>query len=102
MGSGWLRVKAQCRLAHVILRSMGKSWFGSRLNEVALNLVLHQAQFSSGMGDGLRSSFLKAMVLARADSLSLSPLAPMRLGVAARPTHNPISKGHSPSLSTYS
>src|SRR5436190_18554230 len=85
---------------HVIRRSVGKSGFGTRLNEIALNFVLHHGQFSSGIGDGLRSSFLNAIVLARADSLSLSPLRPIRFGVAALPTHRPISKGHCPSLST--
>ena len=29
----------------------------------------------------------------------MSPLRPIRLGVAARPTHRPISNGHSPSFS---
>src|SRR5712692_7793334 len=84
----------------VIRRSVGKSGLGNRLNEIALNFVLHHGQFSSGIGDGLRSSFLYVIVLARADSRSLPPLNPITFGVAALPTHRPISNGHSPSVFT--
>ena len=61
-----------------------------------MNFVPHHGHSSSGIGAALRSSFLKAIVLARADDESLSPLRPMRFGVAAIPTQSPISKGQSP------
>src|SRR5260370_21601500 len=92
-------MKAHFLLVQVIRKSVGKSGLGTRLNEVLLNFVLHQGQFSNGIGDGLPSSPLYVIVFARAESWSLSPLAPMRFGVAALPTQSPISNGHSPSLS---
>ena len=57
----------------------------------------HHGQSSSGIGDGFpRGSFLNWRTLVRAVSDRLSPLRPITFGVAALPTHSPISKGHSP------
>ena len=72
------RLKSQCRLTQVTRRSVGSSGFGTSWNEFVLNFVPHQGHSSSGIGDGLRSSFLKAIVLARAESGLLSPLRPIR------------------------
>ena len=51
----------------------------------------------SGIGGGLFfGSRSNAVQRLRAVSGRRSPLRPIRFGVAAFPTHSPISKGHSP------
>src|SRR5712691_8394626 len=98
MGSERFREKAHSRFTHEIRKSVGLSELGSNLNDRFVNFLPHQGHSSNGIGDGLRSSFRKRIVLARAVSWSGSPLLPMRLGVAARPTQSPISNGQSPNL----
>jgi hypothetical protein len=49
---------------------------------------------------GFLSLFRKAMTFFRADSGLLSPFSPILFGVAACPTHSPISNGHGPSRPT--
>ncbi len=59
----------------------------------------HHGHVSSGIGGRLRSVALdSAIIWARAVLGSLSPSAPIRFGVAPRPTQRPISNGHSPSF----
>src|SRR5437016_10630111 len=85
--------------AQPILSSRGSSAVGESWNESPVNFVPHHGQFSSGTGAGrFLVSPWKYIVFVRADRRSLSPFLPMRFGVAARPTHNPTSNGHSPSL----
>ncbi len=77
--------------------SFGCSAFGWRSNDSGSNSCPHQGQFSSGIGDGLRSGFfLNAVTFARAESGRPSPFRPRMLGVAAFPTQRPISNGHEP------
>src|SRR5579864_144120 len=85
---------------HFTSKSVGSSGFGFRRNEFLENLVPHQGHSSIGIGEGFLSLSQNARVRARAVFGSLSPFLPIRFGVAARPTHRPISKGHSPNLST--
>ena len=76
---------------------MGLSSSGSRVNEAGSKRLPHHGQFSSGMGTGLLiGSALNPRVLERAESDRLSPLRPMMFGVAALPTHSPISNGQTP------
>src|SRR5437016_5461967 len=102
MGSGFLPLNTQARLRHVSWRFFGSSAFGTSLNEVGSSLVPHHGQLSSGIGETLVVPRWYRPVLARAVVLSFSPFSPIRLGVAAFPTHNPISKGHVPSVSVVS
>src|SRR6185437_7902896 len=85
---------------HVMRSSVGYFSSGDKWKEPLVNFVLHQGQFSRGTGDALRSSLRYAIVLARAESRFLSFTFPITLGVAALPTHKPISNGHSPNLVT--
>ncbi|OOO01025.1 MAG: hypothetical protein USCGTAYLOR_02773 [Chromatiales bacterium USCg_Taylor] len=74
---------------------------GPQVERLRLELRAAPGQFSSGIGEGFwRLSFLNAIVFARALLRSVSPLRPMRFGVAFRPTQRPISNGHLPSFST--
>src|SRR3990172_9167223 len=100
MGSGRLLLKSQFRFTHRTRRSIGLSGLGASWKELRLNFFPHQGQFSSGIGEGFRSSFRNAMVFAQAEYGSFSPFLPLRFGVAACPTQSPISNGHSPNLST--
>src|SRR5258708_1544770 len=84
---------------HLTSKSIGLSGFGLKRNELRVNFVPHQGHSSSGIGEGFLSLSQNLRVRALAVFGSLSPLLPIRFGVAARPTHSPISKGHSPNLS---
>ena len=96
------RQRANCRrtrtrgLTHLTNRFVGLSGFGVRRNEFRENFVPHHGHSSSGIGDGFLSLSQNLLVRARALFGSLSPLLPIRFGVAARPTQRPISNGHSP------
>src|SRR6266545_5539265 len=97
IGSGWLPLNSHSKLLQTIRSSLGLSALGSRLNEAGVKRVLHQGQFSSGIGEGLPLGlFLKRMTSARAVSWRLSFFSPMILGVAALPTQRPISNGQVP------
>src|SRR5450759_2476197 len=100
IGSDELPENAQPGLTHFTNRSIGVSGLGASRNELRENLVPHHGHSSSGIGDGFLSLSQNLRVRARAVLGSLSPLLPMRFGVAARPTHRPISNGHSPNFST--
>src|SRR5437867_896328 len=97
MGSARSRVKSHSKFAHTIRSSRGWSSLGRSAKEFGSNRALHQGQFSSGIGEGLLlGSALNCRTFARAESERPSPLCHRILGVAAFPTHRPISKGHSP------
>src|SRR6266567_3752200 len=85
MGRLTPRLNSHSRFAQEMRKSWGSSEFGSRRNEIALNFVPHQGHSSSGIGEGLRSSLTKRRVRNLADSGSLSPLRPMRLGGGGAP-----------------
>ena len=97
MGSDRAPLKSQARLTQRIRRSVGACWLGTRLKESGVNRSPHHGQFSSGTGPGLRpGSRWKARNFASAESGRVSPIFPSTFGVAALPTHRPISNGHSP------
>src|ERR1035438_4027343 len=92
--------KGHRMLTHLIRRFLGAFAGGVSLNELMSNGVPHHGHVSSGIG-GMRVSLARYFsVRRRAVSSSLSPtlVLPIRFGVADFPTHNPISKGHSPRL----
>src|SRR6516162_7792353 len=97
MGSGRSRVKSHSKFPQTMRSSRGWSSFGRSTNEFDPNRVPHHGKFSSGIGDGLPlGSALNCLTLVRAESERPSPLYPSMFGVAALPTHRPISKDHSP------
>jgi hypothetical protein len=89
-----------CEVAHA---AHGKKPFSSsgkiEMTEFQIAGGQVQGQLSTGTGAAFRELFWKAITFARAVLESLSPTSPMRFGVAARPTHRPISKGQWPSVS---
>ena len=77
--------------------SRGSSLLGSSENDSGTNEVPHHGHSSSGTGDGLYfESAWNWRTLLRAVSVRLSPFLPIRFGVAAWPTHRPISNGQLP------
>ena len=92
-------MKSHRRFRQTTRRSVGSFALGKSWKDCGLNFSPHQGQFSRGIGAGLRSSFWKAIVFDRAEFGSLSPLKPIRFGVAARPTQRPISNGQGPRVS---
>ena len=96
-GSGRSPLNSQLKSAHATRSSVGLSSLGSSVKDSGWNRSPHHGQFSRGMGAGRALGFaLNWRVLARAESERFSPLLPITLGVAALPTHRPISNGHSP------
>jgi hypothetical protein len=74
---------------------------GQQAKTVGVNFHPHHGQFSSGIGEGLRlESLLERDGRGRGRvSGGCRPSCPCGSGVAAWPTHRPISKGHGPSFS---
>ena len=99
---------SQLRFLQDTLNSSGLSLFGNNLKtpwifaglsswiEDLPNWVPHHGQSSIGIGLFLVPSNFKTLDLAV--YWSLSPFLPILLGVPLWPTHNPISKGHSPKV----
>src|SRR5581483_10133044 len=78
-------------------RRRGRVDLGQRAEGGRENRHPHHRELSSGIGEGFPfGSALNRRTLARAESERLSPLYPRMFGVAALPTHRPISNGHSP------
>ena len=100
MGRGLAPRKVHEAFTQAMRRSVGLSACGLSWNEYALNFSPHHGQFSIGTGAGRLLLDWRAMVFARAVVRSFSPFAPIRFGVAAFPTHNPISNGHAPSTAS--
>ena len=62
-----------------------------------MNGVPHHGQSSSGIGDGLAVRIGLELAVLRTGRVGAPvPLRPIAFGVAAFPTHRPISNGHVP------
>ena len=97
MGRGLSPLNSHSQLVQTTRSSRGVSSFGCKEKPSGANRRRHQGQLSNGIGGGLTSGFaLNRRVLARAVSERWSFFRPMRLGVAALPTHRPISNGQLP------